>query len=313
MSHAMFLFPLVGEARIGGVSVAHAGFMQKLEAFSDMSVQQAIDTIVRGIIHLGAKILVAVIIYFVGRWLIRSIRHGMSRIMERRKVDPSLQTFLRSLVQITLTIFLIITIIGILGINTTSFVAVFASASLAIGMALSGTLQNFAGGVMILIFKPYRVGDFIEAQGQLGTVKEIQLINTVMNTPDNKTIMVPNGQISTGIINNYSREDKRRVDWTFGIAYGDDYDKAKGILIRLLREDGRVLTEPDYFVALNSLGDSSVNLVVRAWTSTADFWDVYFDLNEKVYKTFTAEGINIPFPQMDVHLYRPETDTRKTV
>ena len=166
---------------------------------------------------------------------------------------------------------------------------------------------------MILIFKPYRVGDFIEAQGQLGSVNEIQLINTVMNTPDNKTIMVPNGQISTGIINNYSREDKRRVDWTFGIAYGDDYDKAKGILIRLLREDGRVLTEPDYFVALNSLGDSSVNLVVRAWTSTADFWDVYFDLNEKVYKTFTAEGINIPFPQMDVHLYRPETDTRKTV
>ncbi len=309
----MFLFPLVAEATNAADTVAHAGFMQKLEAFSDMSVQQAIDTIVRGIIHLGAKILVAVIIYFVGRWLIRSIRHGMSRIMERRKVDPSLQTFLRSLVQITLTIFLIITIIGILGINTTSFVAVFASASLAIGMALSGTLQNFAGGVMILIFKPYRVGDFIEAQGQLGTVKEIQLINTVMNTPDNKTIMVPNGQISTGIINNYSREDKRRVDWTFGIAYGDDYDKAKGILIRLLREDGRVLTEPDYFVALNSLGDSSVNLVVRAWTSTADFWDVYFDLNEKVYKTFTAEGINIPFPQMDVHLYRPETDTRKTV
>ena len=309
----MFLFPLVAEATNAADTVAHAGFMQKLEAFSDMSVQQAIDTIVRGIIHLGAKILVAVIIYFVGRWLIRSIRHGMSRIMERRKVDPSLQTFLRSLVQITLTIFLIITIIGILGINTTSFVAVFASASLAIGMALSGTLQNFAGGVMILIFKPYRVGDFIEAQGQLGTVKEIQLINTVMNTPANKTIMVPNGQISTGIINNYSREDKRRVDWTFGIAYGDDYDKAKGILIRLLREDGRVLTEPDYFVALNSLGDSSVNLVVRAWTSTADFWDVYFDLNEKVYKTFTAEGINIPFPQMDVHLYRPETDTRKTV
>ena len=169
-------------------------------------------------------------------------------------------------------------------------------------MALSGTLQNFAGGVMVLLFKPYRVGDFIEAQGQSGTVKEIQLFNTVLNTADNKTILVPNGSLSTGIINNYSREARRRVDWTFGIGYGDDYDFAKATLAELLDADSRVMKDPAYFIALQSLGDSSVNIVVRAWVSTADYWSVYFDLNEKVYKVFTQKGINIPFPQMDVHL-----------
>ena len=159
-----------------------------------------------------------------------------------------------------------------------------------------------SGGVMVLLFKPYRVGDFIEAQGQSGTVKEIQLFNTVLNTADNKTILVPNGSLSTGIINNYSREARRRVDWTFGIGYGDDYDFAKATLAELLDADSRVMKDPAYFIALQSLGDSSVNIVVRAWVSTADYWSVYFDLNEKVYKVFTQKGINIPFPQMDVHL-----------
>ena len=173
----------------------------------------------------------------------------------------------------------------------------------AIGMALSGTLQNFAGGVMILLFKPFKVGDTIEAQGQSGTVREIQIFNTILATPDNKIIIIPNGGLSTGLMKNYSREATRRVDWEFGIAYGDDYTKAKAVIARLLDADGRVLKDPAYFIALTSLGESSVNIVVRAWVNAGDYWGVYFDMNEKVYKTFAEENLNIPFPQLDVHLH----------
>ena len=173
----------------------------------------------------------------------------------------------------------------------------------AIGMALSGTLQNFAGGVMILLFKPFKVGDTIEAQGQSGTVREIQIFNTILATPDNKIIIIPNGGLSTGLMKNYSREATRRVDWEFGIAYGDDYTKAKAVIARLLDADGRVLKDPAYFIALTSLGESSVNIVVRAWVNAGDYWGVYFDMNEKVYKTFAEESLNIPFPQLDVHLH----------
>jgi len=174
----------------------------------------------------------------------------------------------------------------------------------AIGMALSGTLQNFAGGVMILLFKPFKVGDTIEAQGQSGTVREIQIFNTILATPDNKIIIIPNGGLSTGLMKNYSREATRRVDWEFGIAYGDDYTKAKAVIARLLDADGRVLKDPAYFIALTSLGESSVNIVVRAWVNAGDYWGVYFDMNEKVYKTFAEENLNIPFPQLDVHLHK---------
>ena len=173
----------------------------------------------------------------------------------------------------------------------------------AIGMALSGTLQNFAGGVMILLFKPFKVGDTIEAQGQSGTVREIQIFNTILATPDNKIIIIPNGGLSTGLMKNYSKEATRRVDWEFGIAYGDDYTKAKSVIARLLDADGRVLKDPAYFIALTSLGESSVNIVVRAWVKSEDYWGVYFDMNEKVYKTFAEENLNIPFPQLDVHLH----------
>ena len=269
-----------------------------------MSGEELVKTVTHSVISVALKILVALLIFWVGRWLIRRARKVMERIMIRRRVDVSLRAFLMSLVNITLTLFLIIIIIGVLGIDTTSFIALFASAGLAIGMALSGTLQNFAGGVMILIFKPFRVGDFIEAQGQTGTVKEIQLFNTVINTTDNKTIMIPNGGISTGIINNYSKESIRRVEWTFGIGYGDDYDLAKATIASMLDQDERVLKEPAYFIALSSLGDSSVNIVVRAWTSTGDFWNVFFDMNEKVYKQFAVVGLNIPYPQMDVHIHQ---------
>ena len=254
-------------------------------------------------ISVGSKILLAIVVFLVGRWIVRRLNKLLAKILEKRHVEASLSTFVKSLVNITLTLLLIIVVIGVLGIETSSFIALFASAGVAIGMALSGTLQNFAGGVMILLFKPFKVGDTIEAQGQTGTVREIQIFNTILATPDNKIIIIPNGGLSTGLLKNYSREATRRVDWEFGIAYGDDYTKAKAVIARLLDADGRVLKDPAYFIALTSLGESSVNIVVRAWVNAGDYWGVYFDMNEKVYKTFAEENLNIPFPQLDVHLH----------
>ena len=254
-------------------------------------------------ISVGSKILLAIVVFLVGRWIVRRLNKLLAKILEKRHVEASLSTFVKSLVNITLTLLLIIVVIGVLGIETSSFIALFASAGVAIGMALSGTLQNFAGGVMILLFKPFKVGDTIEAQGQTGTVREIQIFNTILATPDNKIIIIPNGGLSTGLMKNYSKEATRRVDWEFGIAYGDDYTKAKAVIARLLDADGRVLKDPAYFIALTSLGESSVNIVVRAWVNAGDYWGVYFDMNEKVYKTFAEENLNIPFPQLDVHLF----------
>ena len=254
-------------------------------------------------ISVGSKILLAIVVFIVGRWIVRRLNKLLAKILEKRHVEASLSTFVKSLVNITLTLLLIIVVIGVLGIETSSFIALFASAGVAIGMALSGTLQNFAGGVMILLFKPFKVGDTIEAQGQSGTVREIQIFNTILATPDNKIIIIPNGGLSTGLMKNYSREATRRVDWEFGIAYGDDYTKAKAVIARLLDADGRVLKDPAYFIALTSLGESSVNIVVRAWVNAGDYWGVYFDMNEKVYKMFAEENLNIPFPQLDVHLH----------
>lgn len=255
-------------------------------------------------ISLGSKLLIAVALLIIGRWLIKRIQRLVCTIMEKRKVEASLYSFVKSLISITLNFILVITIISVLGIETSSFIALFASAGVAIGMALSGTLQNFAGGVMILLFKPFKVGDTIEAQGQSGKVKEIQIFNTLITTPDNKIIIIPNGGLSTGITKNYSKEPTRRVDWEFGIGYGDSYDKAKAVIDKLLASDERILKDPAWFIALTSLGESSVNIVVRAWVDAPDYWDVYFSLNEKVYKTFTEEGLNIPFPQLDVHLHQ---------
>lgn len=274
-----------------------------MENLSAMSLDTLVSKLIDLSVSLGSKLLVAIIVFFIGRWLIRRINCMVINIMKKREVEASLFTFTRSLISITLNFLFVIILIGILGIETSSFIALFASAGVAIGMALSGTLQNFAGGVMILLFKPFRVGDFIEAQGQSGTVREIQIFNTVMYTADNKVIIIPNGGLSTGIMKNYSKEETRRVDWEFGIGYGDSYDKAKAVIARLLEADSRILKEPTYFIALNSLGESSVNIVVRAWVNASDYWGVFFDMNEKVYKTFTEENINIPFPQMDVHLY----------
>ena len=256
------------------------------------------------LLSLGTRILLAIVVFFIGRWIINRLKSIFAKMLERRSVEISLASFLKSLVNVVLTFFLIVSIIGILGIETSSFVALFASAGVAIGMALSGTLQNFAGGVMILLFKPFKVGDFVEAQGVVGVVKEIQIFNTIFNTLDNKVVIVPNGGLSTGIVTNYSKEENRRVDWVFSIAYGDDYQKAKGIIEGMLAADARVLKDPAPFVALSKLNSSSVDLTVRAWVLAVDYWDVFFSMNEKVYETFRSQGLNIPFPQMDVHLHQ---------
>ena len=253
---------------------------------------------------LGTKLLAAIFILLIGRWIIRRLKKLINNILEKRQVEASLATFTRSLINITLNFLLVLMLVGTLGVETSSLIALFASIGIGFGMALSGSLQNFAGGILILLFKPFKVGDFIEAQGQSGTVKEIQIFNTILTTPDNKIIIIPNGGLSTGITQNYSKEALRRVDWQFGIAYGDSYNKAQEVIARLLNADNRILKEPAYFIALTSLGESSVNLVVRAWVNASDYWGVYFDMNEKVYKTFAEESINIPFPQLDVHLVK---------
>ncbi|MDR2885963.1 MAG: mechanosensitive ion channel family protein [Rikenellaceae bacterium] len=297
--------PKEAQAMADSTATVKQTIEQHIETLAKMPTEELFSTLLRWGAEIVGKLLLALVIYFVGRWLIKYLLCVQKRMMERRETDPSLRVFLHNLVQITLTIILISFIIGVLGIDTTSLVAIFASAGLAVGMALSGTLQNFAGGVMILLMKPFHVDDYVEMQGQSGKIKEIRLFHTVLNTPDNKTIMVPNGAISNGIINNYTHEQYRRVEWIFGVGYGEDYDRVKSVIKGLLDEDARVRPEPEPLVALHSLADSSVNIVVRAWVHTDNFWDLYFSLNEQVYKTFNQMNINIPFPQMDVHLKTP--------
>lgn len=270
-----------------------------METFQDF-LTQVTDLIV----IYGGSLLLAIITLIVGFWVISRIVKALGRIMEKRDIDPSLRPFLRSLSSILLKIMLIFSVAQMVGIAMTSFIAVLAAAGLAVGMALSGTLQNFAGGVMILIFKPFKVGDYIDAQGFSGTVKEIQIFNTILNTPDNKIIIIPNGGLSNSPMTNYSTMPTRRVDFTFGIGYQDDIDKTKSTLNRIISGDNRIMKDPEPFVAVSELADSSVNFAVRVWVKASDYWGVFFDITEKVKKTFDDEDISIPFPQTDVHLFQ---------
>jgi small conductance mechanosensitive channel len=254
----------------------------------------------------GLKVLGAIVALFIGLRIIKWIVRSVEKVMERADVDASLRPFLTSLIGTLLKVMLAISIMGMLGIEMTSFIAILAAAGLAVGMALSGTLQNFAGGVIILIFKPFKVGDVIEAQGYTGSVREIQIFVTILNTPDNKTIIIPNGGLSNGSMINYSTQENRRVDWTFGIGYGDDVQKARGIIKGLIDADTRIHQDPAPAILLASLGDSSVNLTVRVWANAADYWGIFFEMNENVYNHFNKAGINIPFPQMDVHLKKED-------
>ncbi|MBD5419240.1 MAG: mechanosensitive ion channel [Bacteroides sp.] len=354
-----------------------------LEAFKGLSLDDAITKIANSMVDFAFKLVIAILVFYAGRYIIKKLYKWINTLMTNRRVDPSLTTFVLSLVKMVLYFILLITIIGILGLETSSFLAIFASAGVAIGMALSGTLQNFAGGVLILLLKPYKVGDFIEAQGYSGTVKAIQIFHTIINTPDNKTIIVPNGGLSTGSINNYSAESYRRVDWTVSLAYGTDFKKAADEICRLLLLDDRIVKQyieddiekrrqagiPDQeqteeelkdeetldnasedefkapktwigrifesrrhkrlrlksdlrhkiglekidtpkldrspFVGLSEMADSSINLTVRAWTHSSNYWGVYFDMNKVFYTELPNAGFSFPFPQLDVHFDSP--------
>ena len=338
------------------------------ESFSGMPVDKIIEKLTSEAVDLVLKLLVAAIVFYIGKLIINRIHKSIKNLMIRRQVDRSLSIFILSALKVTLLFLLIIIVISILGIETSSFIALFASAGVAIGMALSGTLQNFAGGVLILLLKPYKVGDFIEVQGFTGTVKEIQIFNTILNTVDNKSMFIPNGGLSTGSIKNYSKEDYRRVDWTVNIAYGNDYDTAKNAIASILAQDSRIVkkyieddremrktavaanadtteesacdstdskkgfsklfhhkaklsahlqalnkeddtisipaakADRSPFIALSALSSSSVDIVVRVWVPASEYWNVLYDINERIYKELPKAGIDFPFPQLDVHI-----------
>ncbi len=249
----------------------------------------------------GKSILLAVAIFIIGKYIIKFLNHLLERMLERRKVEATIQSFLKSFTNILLTVLLIISVVSALGVNTTSFAALLASAGLAVGMALSGNLQNLAGGLILLFFKPYKIGDYIEGQGVSGTVKEIQIFHTIIATPDNKLIYIPNGALSSGSITNYSSKDTRRVEWVVGVEYGSDVAKVRQTLMSLIEADSRILKDPTPFVELSALADSSVNYTIRVWVKSEDYWSVYFDMNKNVYETFNKEGIGFPFPQIQIH------------
>lgn len=272
--------------------------MKKIEELLGMDTGHLTAVLLDILIKIG----VALVILIVGFWLAKMFSRGIVRLLERRGSDQSLIGFMRSLTSISVKILVVITAVTQLGVEMTSFVAILGAAGLAIGMAFSGTLSNFAGGVMILLFKPFRSGDFVDIQGHQGVVREVLIFNTILTTTDNKVIILANGSVANNTIINYTKEDKRRVDWTFGIAYGDDLKKAKTLLERFVREDARILQDEENFVALGALADSSVDMLVRAWVKTDDYWPVFFAMNERVYQEFEEEGLTFPFPQMDVHV-----------
>ena len=359
-------------AKAGEEATKVAGGMSELKS---LSLQDLLNRLAESAVNFAINLAIAIVVFYVGRFIIRKIYKFISSIFINRAIDKSLTTFVLSLINIVLYFILIVTVIGILGIETTSFLAIFASAGVAIGMALSGTLQNFAGGVLILLLKPYKIGDYIEVQGYAGTVKEIQIFFTVITTPDNKSISIPNGGLSTGSVNNYSREPYRRVNWTVSIAYGDDVQAAREAIMQMFEADSRIMgishetrhddieqlstdtgnatmependaepeeadeaprrrtffdkvlgrhkmtqeaiarldsrlkrkaeeAAPDYSpkVCVDSLAASSVDLTVRAWTTSENYWGVYFYYNEMFYNELPKHGINFPFPQLDVHL-----------
>ena len=249
----------------------------------------------------GGRIIGAILIFVIGRVLISFIKKLLARVLESRKIDLGVQTFVKSMTNILLTILLAVAVVGKLGVDTTSFAALLASAGVAVGMALSGNLSNFAGGLIVLLLRPYKVGDWIESQGVSGVVRSIQIFHTVLTTADNKVIYIPNGALSSGTVINYSREETRRVDWTVGVEYGENMEKVEEVVQKILAADSRILKDPAPFIALGALDASSVNVTIRVWVKNADYWGVFFDTQKKIYATFNQEGIGFPFPQLTIH------------
>lgn len=283
-------------------SVQKAHFAEAVEKIANIDYHALLQTLLSESVWIVIKIVIALAIYFIGRWVVRRILKLIDVAMQHRHVDTSLRSFTRNSVSAIFTLLLVLIVVSTLGINVTSLIAVASAATLAIGMALSGTAQNFAGGVMILLMKPYRIGDVISAQGQSGTVRDIKLFSTVITTADNQTIYIPNNSIATAIIDNYSKAELRRVDWTVGISYGDDVDVARKAVLAMLAADSRILKDPAPVVWVAALADSSVNLSIRAWVKNGDYWNVFFEHNEEFYKELPKHGLSFPFPQMDVHM-----------
>lgn len=259
-------------------------------------------------VEFAINLVTAIAIFYIGRMVVGLLMRGLKKMMQAQEVDVTLQTFVANLVRMVLLTFVIIAAIGALGIQTTSFIAILGAAGLAIGLALQGSLSNFASGVLIVLFRPYKVGDFVEAAGISGVVEEVQILTTVLKTGDNKKVIVPNGQIMDSVITNYSANERRRVDMVVGVSYDDDLDKVRSTLEQLVAADDRILDDPACTIAVSALADSSVNFVVRPWVKSADYWGVMFDLTEAIKKRFDKEGISFPFPQQDVHLYKATTD-----
>jgi small conductance mechanosensitive channel len=267
--------------------------MGKVEVYTEKAIQLLMTW--------GPKLVLAIVILVVGIIIINSFSRFLRKVMEKLNVDLTLMPFLAGLISTLLKIMLIISVVDIVGVKTTSFVAVLAAAGLAVGLALQGSLANFAGGVLVMIFKPYQVGDYIQAQGEAGTVSSVQMFNTVLKTPDNRKVIIPNGAISSGTITNFSTEETRRMDMVFGIGYDDDLEKAKNVLKEMADADKRLLTDPAPFIAVKELADSSVNLVVRIWCKKEDYWDIHFDWQNNVKLRFDKENISIPYPHRTIY------------
>ena len=278
---------------------------EEVQKATKMDLSEFLEMIVREgsqfAIKMGGKIAFAILVFVIGKFLISLVIKMMRKLMEKRNFDASVRSFVDSFINILLTIILIFAVISVLGVDITAFAALLASAGVGIGMALSGNLSNFAGGLIILLFKPYRVGDAIDFQGVVGAVKEIQIFHTIMTTFDNKTVYIPNGSLSSGIITNFTHQQYRRVDWVIGVEYGTDYEYVKSVLQEMVNADKRILDDPAPFIALHQLADSSVNVTMRCWVKSPDYWDVYFSMNQNIYKTFNEKGIGFPFPQLTVH------------
>lgn len=276
--------------------------IEKVEKYVDMGIEMAMGY--------APQLLLALVTLIVGLWVVNRITAGVGKGFERTGMEATLRKFVVSFLNVGLKVLVVISVAGMVGIETTSFIAVLGAAGLAVGLALQGSLANFAGGVLILFFRPFKVGDFIETGGNMGTVQEIGIFNTKMTTGDNKLIIVPNGSISNNAMTNFSAQATRRVDITFGIGYDDDMTLAKDLLRGLIEADERILKDPAPVIAVASLGDSSVNILTRSWVNSADYWVVLWDLTEKGKRTFDENGVSIPFPQRDVHIYEESLKSR---
>lgn len=252
------------------------------------------------LVKIGTNILIAVTILIIGFWAVKLVVRALKKILRKSKTDESLVTFLSSLLTMVLKVLIVVTSITQLGVEMTSFVTILGAAGLAVGLAFSGTLSNFAGGVMILIFKPFKVGDFILTQNEQGTVKEIQIFNTYLHTSDNKIIILPNGPVANGNITNFTKAEKRRIDWLIGISYGDDLKVAKELISKFIEEDERILKDPVPFIGVEALTNNSVDISVRVWADTSDYWDVYYSINERVYREFEPAGLHLPHSNLQI-------------